>query len=626
MGFRPIFIKRFLRGSAKSLPVLGPLLKEITFGVLDDESAKAESEKIHNKLDEILKGQDYQEVDFAEILLALHIQTDVNETISKRLKEIEQSLRDDSDSPFPEYFGKALDKVIAGNEKIRADIQKLSDDHKQQSVEHKQQIDLLNEILAKIAIDEKTKLAIEKIFLNILHKEDIPQWQWPEKLQEITKHHQELLAKLQTIESGDPAVDTLRDKARRIIELGDYDNADQLLRKAVDIDRKAIKSQQERLDNRKLSMSQSLASRADLAETKLDYKKAIDLYKEALDILPQNQQAIQAVYMNNLAFLHHTVANYNEAEPLMKQALAIDEARLGKDHPKVAIRLNNLALLYQATNRLAKAEPLFKRALAIDEASFGKDHPNVATRLNNLAILYQATNRMAEAEPLKKRALAIWEKSLGENHPQVATALNNLAMLYYATNRFSEAEPMFKQALAIDETSFGKDHPNVAIRLNNLAALYQATNRLSEAEPMLKRALAIWEKSLGENHPQVATALNNLAGLYQDTNRLAEAEPMYKQALAIYEASLGKDHPDVARDLNNLAQLYQATNRLAEAEPLMKRVVEILLQFTRRTGHPHPHLEDAVKNYTGLLRQMGYSKDEVDARLNRLAPEMFKSK
>ena len=68
-----------------------------------------------------------------------------------------------------------------------------------------------------------------------------------------------------------------------------------------------------------------------------------------------------------------------EAEPLIRRALAIDEASLGKDHPTVAIDLNNLASLLQATNRLGEAEPLMRRALAIDEASFGKDHPRVAT-------------------------------------------------------------------------------------------------------------------------------------------------------------------------------------------------------------------------------------------------------
>ncbi|MFH1371767.1 MAG: tetratricopeptide repeat protein [Planctomycetota bacterium] len=101
---------------------------------------------------------------------------------------------------------------------------------------------------------------------------------------------------------------------------------------------------------------------------------------------------------------------------------------------------------------------------------------------------------------------------------------------------------------------------------------------------------------------------------------------MYKRALAIDEASFGKDHPDVAIDLNNLAQLYKATNRYPEAEPLMKRHLVIFIKFTRQTGHPHPHLEDAINNYTSLLMQMGHSKDEVTDRLKRLAPEMFKSR
>jgi tetratricopeptide (TPR) repeat protein len=251
----------------------------------------------------------------------------------------------------------------------------------------------------------------------------------------------------------------------------------------------------------------------------------------------------------------------------------------GNDSPII----NEMAVVYYQNAKYKEAEPLMQRALKIDEASFGKDHPTVAIRLNNLAALYQATNRLKEAEPLMQRAIEIDEASFGKDHPEVATDLNNLAALYQATNRVKEADPLFQRALKIDEASFGKDHPNVARDLNNLAQLYKATNRLKEAEPLMQRALEI------------------------------------------DEASLGKDHPKVATDLNNLAQLYQATNRLPEAEPLMKRAVEILLQFTRRTGHPHPHLQAAINNYNALLMQMGHSEAEVAAHLKRLAPEMFES-
>ena len=60
--------------------------------------------------------------------------------------------------------------------------------------------------------------------------------------------------------------------------------------------------------------------------------------------------------MNQLAVLLLAKANYKAAEPLMRRALAIDEASYGPEHPDVAIHLNNLAQLLQAM-RLDAAEP-----------------------------------------------------------------------------------------------------------------------------------------------------------------------------------------------------------------------------------------------------------------------------
>lgn len=318
-----------------------------------------------------------------------------------------------------------------------------------------------------------------------------------------------------------------------------------------------------------------------------------------------------AICLNNLAELLKATNRLDEAEPLYRRALASGEACYGKDHPEVAICLNNLGQLLKATNRLDEAEPLYRRALAIDEASYGLDHPKVANCINSLAQLLKATNRLAEAEPLMHRALVIDETSYGPLHPKVAIRLNNLASLLQVTNRLDEAEPLMQRALTIFEDSLGKDHPNVATQLNNLALLLKATHRPAEAEPLMQRALSIFEASLGENHPKVATQLNNLAALLKAADRIAEAEPLYRRALAIDETSYGKDHPDVATDLNNLAQLLKATNRLAEAEPLMRRMVEIFLKFDCDTGHEHPHLMVAIKNYGSLLKKMGDTQEQA---------------
>jgi tetratricopeptide (TPR) repeat protein len=336
--------------------------------------------------------------------------------------------------------------------------------------------------------------------------------------------------------------------------------------------------------------------------------------QEAENVLGANDPAV-ADLLNQQASLLQVIARYEDAEPLYRRALAIDEASYGNDHPDVARDLNNLALLLKVTNRLAEAEPLMRRALAIDEASYGNDHPNVAIRLNNLALLMYATNRLEEAEPLMARVVEIFEISYGNGHTKVATAINNLAQLLQATNRLAEAEPLMRRALAIDEASYGKDHPNVALRLNNLSQLLQATNRLTEAEPLMRRALEIDEASYGNDHPNVARDLNNLAGLLQATNRLAEAEPLYRRALAIDEASYGNDHPEVATDLSNLANLLQDTNRLAEAEPLSGRAARI---FLASLGMDHPNTQVVKGNYLKILQAQSLPEIEIEAKLAAL--------
>ena len=138
---------------------------------------------------------------------------------------------------------------------------------------------------------------------------------------------------------------------------------------------------------------------------------------------------------------------------------------------------------------------------------------------------------------------------------------------------------------------------------------------------MLCQALTIDESYFGAEHPNVAIRLSNLAALLWSTNQLTEAEPLMRRALAIDEANYGPDHPNVAIRLNNLAELLGAMNRLAEAEPFMRRHLAIFIDFERKNGHPHPHLDAAIKNYAGLLAAMGKSEPEIRAAIASVTGE-----
>ena len=43
----------------------------------------------------------------------------------------------------------------------------------------------------------------------------------------------------------------------------------------------------------------------------------------------------------------------------------------------------------------------------------------------------------------------------------------------------------------------------------------------------------------------------------------------------------------------------------------MRRHLAIFLAFQRDTGHPHPHRDAAIGNYTTLLKAMGRSQTDI---------------
>ena len=451
--------------------------------------------------------------------------------------------------------------------------------HRQDQENHQQTREVIKQYSQ--GIPEDLKLAVANVFMDVLKLVDIPQSQWAEKLQEIAKSHQKLLDE-KLVLSGDQAVNKLKYRAKRMIESGDYVNADQLYQEAIELEGKTIKFHQENLDKHNLSKAQSLSSRARIAKIRLSYNKAIEFYKEALDVLPAFEETLHVEYLNNLGLLYNTLGKYDQAEVMLDFALSIAEANFGKDHQDVAIVLNNLAMFFMDVNRLPEAEDMLERSVEI-LGNYG-----------GVLFLDQT-----------------W-------------ALNNLASLYAKTNRLDDAEKLLKRALAIAEANYVKSPSEVTTLLSNLSGVYAKMNRLSEAEEMLDRSVEIFENYGGKQSANYPKVLNNLASLYTKTNHLDNAEKLLKRALASDEARLGKGHPDVAIELSNLAAIYTITNRLEDAEKLRKRAVEIYHQLNLELDFMHEHFQTEGNLYFNLLLKMGYSKGDARAKLKQLAPELFK--
>ena len=65
-----------------------------------------------------------------------------------------------------------------------------------------------------------------------------------------------------------------------------------------------------------------------------------------------------------------------------------------------------VALLLRARGKLDEAEPLLREALAARREALGDTHPSTLVSINNLGDLLQARGALDEAEPLMREALA----------------------------------------------------------------------------------------------------------------------------------------------------------------------------------------------------------------------------
>ncbi len=276
--------------------------------------------------------------------------------------------------------------------------------------------------------------------------------------------------------------------------------------------------------------------------------------------------------LDQAGFYLYEQGQYPEAEPLLKQAVAIRDQTLGPEHPDIATSLNHLAELYREQGKYAQAELLYQQALTIRENLLGPMHVDLATSFNNLGLLYNAQAKYGQAEQLHQRALEIRKNLLGMEHSDVATSLNNLASLYQAEGQFAQARPLYLQSLTIKEQALGPEHPDTASSLNNLALLYQAEGQYAQARPLHQRALAICEKVLGPEHPDTASSLNNLAGFYANQRNYTQAEPLFQRALSICEQTIGSDHPTTIRILKNYATMLRQAKRNAKAKDLEDRI------------------------------------------------------
>lgn len=270
-----------------------------------------------------------------------------------------------------------------------------------------------------------------------------------------------------------------------------------------------------------------------LAACRVDLRRALALFRRALELEPENLQFLQAagktarnlynyreavswqeshvrlsgacgdadplakaLAQRDLAYTYVLSGQHEKAGPLYKESMTMLARQLGQDHPEMAVCWQQIGELQETLGEYDKAVSLYTKALNILETKRGPEHPALAAILDKLAALCMELEMEKQAVPLYERLVRIREQVLRPTHPQLVKSLGDLAESYRLQGRYAEAEACYLKSLAINETVHGTDHPGVAAVLQELAKLCGSQRKMEEAEQYQQRAAAIFRKSV----------------------------------------------------------------------------------------------------------------------------------
>ena len=311
---------------------------------------------------------------------------------------------------------------------------------------------------------------------------------------------------------------------------GDYKGAEQLNRQALEIYRKQPKD--ENLDAR--SFAEALSTLG-LLTMRIDgkYPEAESLLLEAVSLAPQlngKDRALVAGAKNMLAALHSDLGDYQQAETLARDSLE-EFQKLATERFGIAESQANLGVILRTEGKYSEAEPALRDALALYRQLLGENHPSVAYAWVHLGHLHYLEGKYVEAEEEVRKSLKLYEETLPKGHGATSSPYTVLGLILNKTGRSAEAEADLREALQIRMRTVPKGHYYIAVTQGALGECLTTEKKYAEAEPLLSESYATLKTDQGDQSPLTQEAARRLVTLYQSWGKPEEAA-RYRAAVA----------------------------------------------------------------------------------------------
>jgi CHAT domain-containing protein/tetratricopeptide (TPR) repeat protein len=302
-----------------------------------------------------------------------------------------------------------------------------------------------------------------------------------------------------------------------------------------------------------------------------DYKRAIEIYKLALEIAEQlNDKDITVVAFRGIGSVHRLQGNYSQALEQYQKSLKISEEI--NDKVGISNALNSIALIHGSRGDYIEALEQYQKSLRIKEEI--NDKAGIAIALNNIAIVHGSRGDYIEALENFHKSLRIREEL--NDKRGIASALNNIGIVYHAQGDDAQALAQHQKSLKIRE-EIG-DKPGIASTLNNIGMAYKSQGDYTEALGQYQKSLKISEE-LGDK-PSIASTLSNIGIVYHMRGAYTEALAQYQKGVKISE-EIG-DKAGIAASLADICEAHLLQGNYAEALQFAERAADLARQVGQR--------------------------------------------
>lgn len=366
--------------------------------------------------------------------------------------------------------------------------------------------------------------------------------------------------------AGDSSVEA----ARAMVALGDlrtsqarYDEGEQLLRAGVTTLSASRDAGDAAVIEARTALGRALTERGEHARAIAELDSAMASLRAGETARREPRLVHEA--LGELANAHFYAGNYDVADSLNRQVLAMTRALYGERHPRVAEDLMNLGATQQERGKYKESEQLFREALAISTAFYGENHYRTAGNLTYLGRSLLLQNRYAEARIPFERALAIRERVFGAMHPFVANTLNELGSLAVREERYADAEALYHRVLDIYGRAYSGKNFRRGVATANLADTYMYRKDYRRAEPLYREALDIYIASQGAEHLNTGIGHIKLGRCLLRSGRFREAVPETERGYAIVAKVAAPDVSFLQAARLDLSIAFDSLGKPAEA-------------------------------------------------------------